>query len=85
MSWIRVCPFCKESMSTDMKRFIKIKKISVLQFFKGVFQLEWKNNSTEEICCEKCAKIHTIKELWDILQYSKRTHVEEKEDEKEEG
>jgi len=57
-------------------RILKIKKVSVLHFKGDRYQLEFKNNNEEEICCEKCAKTHTIKELWDKMEYHSNPNIE---------
>lgn len=74
--WIRVCPFCKRRTDRDFMRILKIKKVSVLHYKNDRYQLEFKNNNDEEICCENCAKTHTIKELWDKLEYHNKQNVE---------
>lgn len=80
MVWSRVCPFCGESQETEYGRILVVKKVAVLNFKNNRYWLEYKNNTNEEICCERCAKTHTIKELWEKIQNAE-PNIEEHTDE----
>jgi hypothetical protein len=69
MSWIRVCEFCKERTDIEYKRVAVFNKFAVLNFKNGRYQAEVKSVNNEAVVCEKCAKTHTIKEIWEKMQY----------------
>jgi len=75
--WVRVCEFCGGRLDIDFKRCIKIKKISILAFKDGRYQLEFKNNNQEAVVCQHCAETHTIKGLWDKIEYHRKLIHEE--------
>ena len=68
MAWKRICNICKEDVEKDLKRTLKLKKVSVIYFKDNRFHLEYANNNREVIICENCSKNHSIAELWHIIQ-----------------
>lgn len=71
----RLCNFCGNHFEVQFKRLLRIKKISVIFFKDGRFQLEFKNNNDEFDICETCAGKHTIKDLWINMQNTKAQEV----------
>lgn len=71
--WIRICEFCGERTDSEYKRIAVFNKFAVLQYKDNRYQAEHQSVNKEGVVCEKCAKTHTIKELWDKMEYYHNT------------